>query len=439
MSESRGLINSPALESEQAQLVEQKSAANNNNKKPVEISRENVQLLKETPDVAWKLIAKFLGSNPQVNSGKTKPDLNAINSMTQVSKASYFLFQPAMNKAKKAKLKELHEAILCPEVDPIKKIDRIADIKNMLEKDPSLLLEELDEKECSAIRGPSGHSASRTAYRTVLATEDTQLAEMIREKLIQVAGVDEANKQFNDQFPKGWEKDEEKQWQPIFAQLETLTQAISTAELTNNDIVSSGRPAYIVTVKTGSDVDTALTEFRKLLDATLKDSATTGRHFNPTFLLKTFQIYYAHYPHDFGNDWEDPRALAFWQFTVGYAQRFLPVNYVQAFIDGLYNSEEKLRTGLPQYRALKFKVYDVASQSLVSTDFYPLSESRLGFNFAIVVVDVLVNALAAGRAAPALAGNAARVFQSLCQSKTANLQNLCHTETTIADRRCLVQ
>ncbi len=101
----------------QAQLIEQKSAVNNNNKKPVEISRTNVQLLKKNPDAVWDLIGEFLGSNPEINSGKAEPDLKAMKSMAEVSKASYFLFQPAVNAAKKAKLKELHEAILCPEVD----------------------------------------------------------------------------------------------------------------------------------------------------------------------------------------------------------------------------------------------------------------------------------------------------------------------------------
>ncbi len=40
-------------------------------------------------------------SNPEVNSGKTEPDLKAMKSMAEVSKASYSLFQPTMNKAKK--------------------------------------------------------------------------------------------------------------------------------------------------------------------------------------------------------------------------------------------------------------------------------------------------------------------------------------------------
>jgi hypothetical protein len=100
----QNILNEYALQKtvNQVQVIEQKSATNN--KEPVKISRENVQLLKKNPDVVWNMIGEFLGSNPKVNSGKTKPDLNAMKSMAEVSKASYFLFQPAMNKAKKAKL-----------------------------------------------------------------------------------------------------------------------------------------------------------------------------------------------------------------------------------------------------------------------------------------------------------------------------------------------
>ncbi len=186
------------------------------------------------------------------------------------------------------------------------------------------MLEELSEEECKAIRGRSGHSASKTLYGTALATGDTELAAWLKSKLIEVAGEKAANDQYNAQFEEGWKEEENKKWDPIFKQLNVVTEAIRTADLKNGDIVSSGHPAYEVTVKAGSTVETALLKFRSLLDATLKDGATTGRHFNPDLLYQAFKIYDEHYHDYFGNDWEDPRALAFWQLVIGYTDVSCP-------------------------------------------------------------------------------------------------------------------
>ncbi len=369
------ILNEFALQktANQAQAIEQKPAANTSNKT-------------EIPIDTWDLIGEFLGVKPEAGATQKYPfheaaDVKALASLSRASKASYSLFQPTMNKAKKAKLKELLEAILCPEVDAERKIDRIADIKKVIEKYPHLLLEELDEKECMEIRGPSGHPAAPTLYRTALATEDTQLAKMIKAKLIKVGGEKAANDQYNAQFPEGWEAKEEERWAPIFKQLKVMTEAIRYA--THHDIVSSGHSNHNLTVRDGSYVAIELATFRSMLDATLNDAATAGRHFNPNFLLKAFQLYDDHYQDYFGNNWDDPRAMAFWQLVIGYVERFLPVNYIQAFFDRLCMSEDKLRKGEPQARSLKFEVFDEGRNSWGPVDFYPLSTSRLGFNFAI--------------------------------------------------------
>ena len=87
--------------------------------------------------------------------------------------------------------------------------------------------------------------------------------------------------------------------------------------------------------------------------------------------------------HREGCHWSDPRAMIFWQQVIGTVQRGLPVNYVQAFCDGLYTTEEKLRDNNPQGRSLKFQLFDTGQGAWVSSDFYPLSVSRLGFDYAI--------------------------------------------------------
>ena len=77
--------------------------------------------------------------------------------------------------------------------------------------------------------------------------------------------------------------------------------------------------------------------------------------------------------------------MLFWQQVIGTIQRVLPVNYVQALCDGLYTTEENLRNNNPQGRSLKIQIelFDNGCNVWVSSDFYPLSVSRLGFDYAM--------------------------------------------------------
>jgi hypothetical protein len=249
---------------------------------------------------------------------------------------------------KQEKLKCVQEAIVQGDPDTALK---------MTETYPILLLEKLEEKDFVITR--SGQkSAQKTPYQMALAEEDTQIAAKLRAQLIIVADEKEADAQFDEQRPKDWEVDEQKRWQPIFDQLESLTQAISTA---SGDITSSDHPEYKLTIREGSKVAIELVKFWSLLDAMLNEIVTTGRHFNPNLLLKAWQTYdddklYQKY---FGGRWDDPRALLFWQKVIGYdgIQRIMPGNYVQGFHDWLDNTVKKLQNGEPQDRSTRFEVY----------------------------------------------------------------------------------
>jgi hypothetical protein len=271
---------------------------------------------------------------------------------------------------KQTKLKSLLEGIL--RADP-------KAVQDIIEEYPILLLEKLEEKEF--VVGPSGHKvySNLTPYQVALVQEDTQLAAMIKNQLILVADENKANAEYNEWFKQGWEDEEQKRWDPIFTQLDTLTTAVCDTKPESGDITSSGHPNYKLTVREGSAVADALAKFRSLLDATLNE-VTIGRHFNPGILLKAFDIYDKRYT-DLGDNWSDPRAMLFWQQVIGSIQRIMPANYVQAFCDGLEKTAGKLEKGEPQGRAFKFDVFD--SGHWVPSDFYPLSGSRLGFDFAI--------------------------------------------------------
>lgn len=257
-------------------------------------------------------------------------------------------------------------------------------VKEILDIDPSLLLEQLEEKDC--VLSPTGHKFNLKPYQAALAVDDTQMAAMIKTYFVdKLKNENEADKQYKEQChpPKELKEVEEKKWNLIFDQLETLTLAIRKRN--EGDITSSGNPDYIVTLKKDSAVEKELNEFWRLLDATRDKVITAGKKpFNPNLLLTAWQTYDDHFEDYFGNDWTDPPALLFWQKVIGYdgIQRAMPVNYVQAFHDWLDNTVEKLKNNKPQDRNTTFKIYRAGNW--VPVDFYPLRDrGSLGFNFAI--------------------------------------------------------
>ena len=115
--------------------------------------------------------------------------------------------------------------------------------------------------------------------------------------------------------------------------------------------------------------------------------------------------------------WNSAKNMLFWRQVIGYIQRFLPACYAQAFSQGLYyivENGEKLR------RSLEFR-YDPG------VFIFPLDADphfRLGYEYGCATLGADLRARACGGSWPARAG----LFRSLCQTKTAGLQNLCSTQ-----------
>ncbi|MEO8402860.1 MAG: hypothetical protein ABI597_13895 [Gammaproteobacteria bacterium] len=270
-----------------------------------------------------------------------------------------------------ARLRTLLTAIVQGQPDEAKKI---------LEKDPTLLDEKLEEKEFVTSR--SGHKFNLKPYHAALSVGDTQMADMVKSFF---TDEKEADRQFEEQCPKRWEELEDKKWSPIFEKLDNLVLIIGAAKA---DITSSGDPDYILTVKEGSLVETKLNEFWSMLDATLNEVITVGKWpFNRKLLLKALQVYGddKNFETYFGNSWTDPRALLFVQKIIGYEgiQRLMPDNDVQAWRDGLENTVGKLKKNEPQGRSTEFEIYRAGNWLPVS--FYPLKprKSSMGSNSSV--------------------------------------------------------
>jgi hypothetical protein len=257
------------------------------------------------------------------------------------------------------------------------------EIKKILEEDPSLASTKWEEKE--NIIALSGHQFNRiTPYQAALSVGDTQIAALIKSYF---DNEEEADRQFNEQCPKGWEKPEEEEakWQRI---LQHLAQVLLPAICESKEIISSGDPDYIITLKEGSPVEKALLKFWDLLDAALNEVITVGnRAFYDDLLLKTLQIYDNEDSNTkyFGGRLEDPRALLYAQKVIGYEgiQGLMPVNYVQGFQECLSETEHKLRTNESQGRSTRFKIFR-GHNDFIPVDFYPRpGRMSPGSNFMI--------------------------------------------------------
>jgi hypothetical protein len=340
------------------------------------------------------------------------PDMDD-KSLAAFARSSLYARKLAQPELDQRAVKKLFEHIRDGEIDKVKKI---------LNANPRLALVEWKAAKCEekTIANKAGQSISiekKTAYEFAIGEEDTELAVLFRASIVKAANEERADLLLHKQRPKGWEEEEAKRSAPIFTQLDVLTQAIRNAPLA--DIISSGDPDYQLIVREGSAVAEQLAEFRSMLDATLKETITTGRHFNATLLQRVFEIYNAHYEDSFGNDWSNPKAMLFWQQSIGYVQRFMPANYVQAFCDGLYNTTRRLQKGTPHGRLSEFEMYRAGNWA--RSDFYPLFSNRLGFDFAICLTLLgdrvgasLARAVPAGLAAER---SALRIFEAYVNQK----------------------
>ncbi len=246
--------------------------------------------------------------------------------------------------------------------------------------DSSLLLEKLDEKDF--VIAPTGHKFNLKPYQAALAVDDMEMARRIQDYFfLKLANKEEADNQYEEQCypPKEMLEIEEKKWTRISNQLDNLANVILDRK---EDIIS--RPDYVPTVKKGSIVETELIRFWGLLGATRDDIITAGkRPFDANLLLKALQILSVRFT--FKDDL-DPRTLLFWQKVIGYEgiQRFMPVNYVQAYRGGLTITAEKLRNDRLQNRDTCFNIIRDINLLASSLDFYPLQDRGVvGFNFGL--------------------------------------------------------
>ena len=330
---------------------------------------------------------------------------------------AYQITQPLFDQER---VKQLFTHILNGEID---------EVKIMLAANPGLAsLQWKGEKIITNKGGQQIYVEGKTAYQFALGEEDNEMIALLKDCVIKVSDVKEALTQLNEQFAEGWEVEEEKRWLPVVTAQEKLHQAIRDAKV--GDITSSDYPRYKLTIREDSEVYIADVEFRMAFQTIFNTPIKIGRHYNPKPQQLGWDNYYDDRVNRYNNNWNDPRAMLLWRRCIGYNQRFMPANYAQAFCGvGLFQNVERLENGEAQSRSLTLQIYDSVLHKWATQDLYPLLDSvGPGFDYSYGSVGV------GGELG--WEGATSWIFQNLCQSKIALVQNLrAATQTVVLSQQ----
>ncbi|HLB42002.1 MAG TPA: hypothetical protein VJN02_03945 [Gammaproteobacteria bacterium] len=198
-----------------------------------------------------------------------------------------------------------------------------AESEAMLKEDPGLLLHK------AKVVDEAGRTIYGTAYQIALGAKDVspypgqfeEMAEMLERYLLQLPnGEKERKKQYDEQFPEGFEKQEEARKQRDLDALQKLFKAIDKA-------------------KNDHELDDAIKVFKQYLEKENTREFKTGYHFNEDLFIKAAELY-DHYNDKFGGyNSKKNNLVAVKGF--GGIEGYFPANLAQAMCDGVGNVVEK--------------------------------------------------------------------------------------------------
>src|SRR3990167_2340615 len=198
-----------------------------------------------------------------------------------------------------------------------------AESEAMLKEDPGLLLHK------ARVVDEAGRTIIGTAYQIALGAKDVspfpgqveEMAEMIERYLLQLPnGEEERNKQYNEQFPEGFEKEEEARKQRDLDALQKVFKAIDKA-------------------KNDHELDDAIKVFKQYLEKENTREFKTGYHFNEDLFIEAMELYDRYY-NKFGRfNSKKNNLVAVKGF--GGIEGYFPANMAQAMCDGVGNVVEK--------------------------------------------------------------------------------------------------
>lgn len=259
----------------------------------------------------------------------------------------------------------------------------------VLQRDnPSLLKTLLDEK-VTVTDYSRRKVKQKTAFQAALCAMDDEACSKFAKSMTK----EEMVRQYQDIFPKGHETHYLAQTSFDFS---AIVAAISSSN--NADLEQT----LSLELPNNTELWNKLEEFR----ADFTTLSCQESVFNPQHLIHAFDLYDKQY-----DKWNQNQRDLFWRQVIGYVQRFLPANIAMDFAQGLYarvKNKEKAK------RSFNFTYGSGAIFPLI-TD----SLAGLGYEFAC-----LRGPRRAGWELGCEGGGLMRLFQNLCQAKTAILGEL---------------
>lgn len=245
---------------------------------------------------------------------------------------------------------------------------------------------------------------NKTALQAALCAMDDELCEMLAKYMTK----EDMLSQYQAIFPEGHETYYQSQTAFDFTQ---IVDAIS-----NSNPADVGK-ALSLELPNVTVLWASLEQFRA--DFTKRSYQETV--FNPQHLIKTFALYDEKY-----NNWSENQRYLFWRQVIGYVMRFLPANIAMDFAQGLSGRVEKK---VKSKRSFNFTYGGGSIFPLVLDS----SLAGLGYNYACGIGGAWTGWYAC--CLPPL-----RLFQNLCQAKTAILGECMQPESSWDHpSRCLIQ
>ncbi len=269
-----------------------------------------------------------------------------------------------------------------------------AEAEAMIKGNPNLL-----KQKCQVV-DYSGRTLEGTPLQLALWAEDVKfhekevcMVEMIIPYLIHLQnGKAEKDSQILEQFPEGWEAEEEARLQKDEEELSKVVQGIENST-------------------TDEEAQPYLKAWEAYLAKQKEGIIKTGRQVSSQLVVKAFELFDKKFDELGGYDSRKNNLV--WRRVVGGAQRYLPTCYAQALCQGPYaivEGKEFLR------RSLEFRYSS-------GTVFYPLDldpSFRLGEDYAAAVA----RGMAWGGRVGRVRAGGGDVFYKLCQTKNSKHSEL---------------
>src|SRR3990167_10734556 len=263
--------------------------------------------------------------------------LPSVKDRTRLASVSFYFhcfFQPEIGK------KEAEDAAECA-IYPTK--ENVEKLKALLKACPALLLHKV------TVKNRHGMVITGTIYQVALHEGDDELiSDVIKPAFMRLHhGLETMETQRKNWLPEGWMEAEEKTCVRACDAIDYVFAAFKNAS-NPNDVTELPNNPYTITIH-NQQVNTALEAFRKAIDLLYKPTdkvIESGRDPIIRLLEQVMNRYEENYNALGGYD--IPRNNALMRAVFGYCQRFAPVNFMQAFVQGIFyilmNNEKLTRS-----------------------------------------------------------------------------------------------